>query len=195
MSRISRLRAGDRQVLRWKNGGGRTTEIAVFPPAAGLEDFGWRVSVASVSTPGRFSHFGGVDRRLAVIEGRLALAFDGEATAVELTRDSAPHAFSGDAGVCGTPVGGTVLDLNLMVRRGHWTGAIEPIASPDGVSAVVASPQAIVLFSREGRLRWHGETMAMRPFDAVRIEDADDRPIWLESAGFVYILRLSPAMS
>ena len=42
------LRAEDYRKMRWKNGGGETAEIAVFPQNAGLDDFGWRVSVATV---------------------------------------------------------------------------------------------------------------------------------------------------
>ena len=34
----------------WKNGMGRTRELAVHPAGAGMDDFIWRVSVAEVIT-------------------------------------------------------------------------------------------------------------------------------------------------
>ena len=46
------LRAADHKRMPWKNGGGETTEIAVFPEHAGLSDFDWRVSMARVDGDG-----------------------------------------------------------------------------------------------------------------------------------------------
>ncbi len=43
--------------MPWKNGGGETAEIAVFPPSADLSEFGWRISMATVSSDGPFSAF------------------------------------------------------------------------------------------------------------------------------------------
>src|SRR5688500_2425780 len=36
------------RVMPWKNGQGTTTEIAAFPPGAGLETFVWRISMADI---------------------------------------------------------------------------------------------------------------------------------------------------
>ena len=52
--------------VSWKNGGGSTTEIAVFPPDAGFDDFDWRVSLATVAADGPFSAFPGIERTLAM---------------------------------------------------------------------------------------------------------------------------------
>jgi environmental stress-induced protein Ves len=49
--------------MPWKNGGGETTEIAVFPDGAGLSDFDWRVSMARVDGDGPFSSFPGIEGR------------------------------------------------------------------------------------------------------------------------------------
>ena len=42
------LRAATHRRMPWKNGAGVTTEIAVFPESAGLDDFEWRLSMATV---------------------------------------------------------------------------------------------------------------------------------------------------
>ena len=193
MSRISRLPAVNRLVRPWKNGGGSTTEIAACPPAAGLEAFDWRISMASVTVPGRFSRFDGVDRTLAVVEGRLELAFDGQAGSIELSAASRPHSFPGDIDCFGTPIGNEVVDLNLMVRRGRWTGTIERIASLGTVSIALASPCAIILFVDKGSLEWRSDTVSLRPWDAIRIDDAASESIALGSDGAVYVLSLAPA--
>ena len=63
------LRASTYRRMPWKNGGGETTEIAVSPEGAGLDDFAWRISMARVDGDGPFSAFAGVDRTLSILEG------------------------------------------------------------------------------------------------------------------------------
>jgi len=59
------IRAADCLVMPWKNGGGTTTEIAVAPEGASLNDFDWRISMAHVGADGPFSSFPGIDRTLS----------------------------------------------------------------------------------------------------------------------------------
>ncbi|MFT4054031.1 MAG: HutD family protein [Novosphingobium sp.] len=110
--------AADCPEVPWKNGGGTTREIAVFPPGAGMEDFLWRLSMARVEQAGPFSAFEGIDRTLAVLEGTLHLC---GAIDAALDPASPPFPFDGAASVEGVPLGGPVLDLNAMVRRGACT--------------------------------------------------------------------------
>jgi environmental stress-induced protein Ves len=121
------IRAADRPPVPWKNGGGTTREIAVFPPGAGMDDFLWRLSMAEVARSGPFSSFAGVERTLAVLSGRLAL--DGPAIARVLDDASAPCPFDGAAPVEGTPLGGAVLDLNAMTRRGRYACTMRRLAA------------------------------------------------------------------
>jgi hypothetical protein len=53
----------------WKNGLGRTRELAVAPPGAGMDGFLWRVSVAEVDSAAPFSAFPGIDRTIVLLEG------------------------------------------------------------------------------------------------------------------------------
>lgn len=63
------LRAAGRAAAVWKNGGGVTREIAVFPEGAGMDDFVWRASLAEVAADGPFSAFPGIDRTITLAEG------------------------------------------------------------------------------------------------------------------------------
>jgi hypothetical protein len=56
------IRHADLQPLPWKNEGGITREVAIFPPGADMNGFLWRVSTASVASDSPFSVFPGVDR-------------------------------------------------------------------------------------------------------------------------------------
>lgn len=119
------LAARDRIAQPWKNGGGITREIAVEPPGAGFDNFGWRISTAVVASDGPFSMFPGIDRVLTVLEGRLGLLVGDKPERIVLTAASDPLAFAGDVPVQGDIEGGAVVDLNVMVRRGQWTAKVE----------------------------------------------------------------------
>lgn len=113
------LRAGDRLVTPWKNGGGSTTEIAVHPAGADFDSFGWRVSIASVATDGPFSVFPEIDRTLAVLSGAgIQLSIDG-GVPVRVGIADAPLAFPGDVQTHGVLIDGPIVDLNVMSRRGR----------------------------------------------------------------------------
>jgi len=74
------------QVSPWKNGGGRTRQLLIWPPTASLaaDDFTWRLSSASVeasAAPVPFSQFPGRQRILTVLGSRgMRLRLAGEAS-------------------------------------------------------------------------------------------------------------------
>ncbi|PNU06695.1 HutD/Ves family protein [Novosphingobium guangzhouense] len=143
---VTVIRAGDCPEKPWKNGGGTTREIAVFPPGAGMDDFLWRLSMARVEAAGPFSVFAGVDRTLAVLEGTLHLT---GAVGAMLDPASAPFPFDGGASVEGVLPGGPVLDLNAMVRRGAFTcemqrlGPGEVLGANGSTFLLALEPQAL----------------------------------------------------
>jgi hypothetical protein len=107
----------------WKNGGGTTTEVAVYPPGAGFDDFGWRVSIADVRHGGPFSLFPGIDRCLAVLKGAMTLTI-ADRQLVMVSPETPPALFSGDDGTVAALAGGTVVDLNVMTRRGAFAAGV-----------------------------------------------------------------------
>jgi uncharacterized protein len=62
------LRFADLIAVPWRNGGALTREM-VAAGGCGPQGFDWRISVAAVSSPGRFSAFPVVDRTITVVEG------------------------------------------------------------------------------------------------------------------------------
>jgi uncharacterized protein len=193
MNGLTILPAAGRRLQAWKNGGGSTSEIAAFPPGAGLDAFEWRVSMAAVPQPGRFSRFEGVERTLAVLSGQLELTFDGEGRTTRLTPESSPFGFAGEAAVNGTPIDGPVVDFNLMTRRGCWTGAMERYTRAAPV--VVRSPVTLLLFTEAGQVRWRERTVAMEPFDAVQLDTCEGDVVALHSDADVYVVHLGPLQS
>lgn len=115
------LRAEDHRRMPWKNGAGETVEIAVFPAGASIDDFDWRISMASVHADGPFSTFPGVDRTLSILTGEgLVLSVEGRGR-VSLEADAPPYSFPADLPSSAKLREGPVTDLNVMTRRGCFS--------------------------------------------------------------------------
>lgn len=117
--------------MPWKNGGGVTTEIAIAPAGATLDNFDWRVSTAQVDAAGPFSRFAGMDRSLAVIAGGRLTMHRADAEAVTLAPGEAPARFPGEADVHAT-LDAPLSDFNVMTRRDAWAHHAEAIALAAG---------------------------------------------------------------
>ncbi|MBB3978119.1 hypothetical protein GGQ64_003333 [Rhizobium azooxidifex] len=119
--------------MPWKNGGGETVEVAVFPEDSDLAGFGWRVSMATVASDGPFSLFPGIDRTLALLSGQgMELEIEGMGRHL-LVPESTPLPFPADAQTSARLTGGAITDLNVMTRRGlfrHTLRRIRPGSGP-----------------------------------------------------------------
>jgi environmental stress-induced protein Ves len=143
------LRSADYRRMPWKNGGGETTEIAVWPEGSGLDDFGWRVSMARVERDGPFSAFPGVDRTLAILEGEgLRLSVAGRA-AVNLDAGAAPYSFPGDQPTDSSLLGGPITDLNVMTRRGQFAHTVRRI-DVSGEAEIASEAETVLLLCHRG---------------------------------------------
>jgi environmental stress-induced protein Ves len=154
---MSIIRLRERPAVAWKNGMGRTRELAVHPAGAGMEDFIWRASVAEVDSAAPFSSFEGIDRYIALLQGEgFTMTLDG-AREHALTTPFAPFAFPGEARVTIALHGGATRDFNLMLRRSKARG--ELVTWEDPGRQVVDDAVALIYCARgqvdtaEGRLQ------------------------------------------
>jgi len=120
------LDSADYTSMPWKNGGGRTTEIAAYPPGAALDAFAWRVSIADVASDGPFSRFPGVERTIVLLDGA-GMWLRSRGREKELRTPFEPYRFSGDDAVDCTLIAGPVRDFNAMFRRGAARGSVAVI--------------------------------------------------------------------
>jgi uncharacterized protein len=120
------LRANRRIAMPWKDGGGFTHEVAIYPANTSWADFGWRISIASMPQDAIFSSLPGVARILAVLEGTLRLTIDGEQQPA-LYPMALPAYFDGASAVEAVILSTAVLNLNLMVRRNIWAARLSPL--------------------------------------------------------------------
>ena len=135
----------------WKNGGGSTRELACWPLGAGMDAFGWRVSVATIAAPGPFSAFAGVDRQIMLLGGD-GVHLRGNGWQHTLGERWQPFAFSGDEPVDCAMLGGASTDFNLMLRRGAWSGHLQVLREVPSQTQV--QTQAGLCMVLQGR--WQG---------------------------------------
>lgn len=166
---IAVLRAAERAAVPWKNGGGLTREVAVHPAGGDFTTFEWRVSIAEIAVPGPFSVFPGIDRRMAVISGRLTLAVDGAAP-LTLTPQSPAVAFAGDVAAFAEPHGGPVVDLNVMTRRGCCCAALErlELRAPTPLEAEPGATRLLVALTSQ-RVLCANRPQPLEPLDALLV--------------------------
>lgn len=160
------VRAADYRIMPWKNGGGTTTEIAVSPEGAGLDDFDWRVSMARVERSGPFSSFPGVDRTLSILEGEgIFLHVDGRIP-IGLTRASDPLSFPADLPTRAGLIAGPIVDLNVMARRIGTAHSVERLTIA-GDGELACDADATLVFCHGGRIRVGGTETVLESRDTL----------------------------
>lgn len=103
------------KTIPWKNGQGETTELAINEGGS-LDDFDWRLSIASVCNDGLFSNFSGYQRNLVLIDGQgLSLQHDEKNTDIlENLLDIA--SFDGACQTYGKLTLGAIKDFNIITK-------------------------------------------------------------------------------
>lgn len=192
------LHASDYKRMPWKNGGGVTTEIAVFPEGAGLDDFHWRISTARVETNGPFSMFPGVDRSLSLLDGAGIMLKVHGSIPLGMTRRYEPFVFPADVPTEAMLMSGPITDLNVMTRRGLYQSDVE-LVSISGKFPVEAHEVTVFIADGEGlSVKGAGEGVRLERGDAVLLEPGDAATLSATRPTFVVaisILRSEPSNS
>ena len=157
--------------MPWKNGQGSTTELAVEPPGAMLDDFLWRVSIAELRAPGPFSTFPGYDRIITQLDGPPMTLTHGGGLPLTL-QPLVPHAFSGDDET-DCDVAGIAHDFNLIVRRDHARATLAVHRLGEGEVLACVDSAATVMHLLEGGLVASGEELLAA--GDTRIDEAGEK--------------------
>lgn len=107
------------KTLPWKNGKGETIELAINKNA-NLDDFEWRISMASVVEDGVFSDFSGYMRNLILIEGNgLNLQHDHNHID-KLSKLLDVATFDGSCTTVGNLHDGAITDFNIITAKAKY---------------------------------------------------------------------------
>ena len=154
----------------WRNGGGQTRELLVWPSSDQCQ---LRIALADIATDGPFSTYPGVERWIAVISGvGIELSFsDGER---RLMRADDPLCFDGAAAPGCRLLDGPTRDLNLMVQGG--SGAMRRVRQ--GVAWSEDFAMRGLFAAASGRWVAGDETCAMPAMTLLWDADAGDNSEW-----------------
>ena len=111
------------KTIPWKNGLGHTTELAINS-GGNLDDFDWRLSIASVVNDGDFSNFAGYQRHLVLIEGEGLILDHRNGELDELTNLLDVANFDGGSKTCGRLVNGGIKDFNIMTNNNSFAAEV-----------------------------------------------------------------------
>lgn len=151
----------------WKNGGGSTRQLLISPAGAGLDDFDYRLSLASVASDGPFSRFDGVDRQLLILQGAgLELELDGR-DSLRLTPGGAPLAFAGETPAQSRLLDGPLTDFNVMTRRGRYQSRLDYLTVDDALELQSNAELSLLLALEDGaQLLQNGHPLPLAAWDA-----------------------------
>jgi hypothetical protein len=158
------LPAATRPEVPWKNGGGTTSEVAIAPADAGVDDFDWRVSIARIDTSGPFSCFPDVDRTLLLLTGG-PVALEGPNWQATLREGSPPLLFDG-ADTVDAQISAPSTDLNVMSRRGRYRHMLSLLPVPYSAKGV---EQLVIALSDDITC----DGVPLRLLDAILLEPGD----------------------
>lgn len=142
MTTVNLWRATQYVRMPWKNGGGSTEEIT-RDAGAGLDGFGWRLSIADITESGGFSTFAGYQRVITVIQGAgMVLTVDGEEQRGLLPLQ--PFAFKGESQVSCQLTSGPIRDFNLIYSPQRYHARLQWV---DGIQRLFSTAQTVLVFS------------------------------------------------
>lgn len=136
--------------MRWKNGAGWTSEIAIEPGDDG--EFAWRISIAEIDADSDFSIFPNIDRTLLVLSGGgMVLDIAGGAS-ITLRPLETPYVFPGESIIRARLASGPTRDFNVMTRRKAYGHQLSLHACGTSQQVTRNADTAIFLHLLEGTL-------------------------------------------
>lgn len=128
-STIQIIRYEECESSLWKNGAGSTKQLLISPKGANLNNFDFRISIATISSDGPFSLFHGIDRQLCILEGegvKLLMSENAAKPSELLLRpNQAAFCFSGETQIESQLLDKQIIDFNVMTKRGKYRAYIE----------------------------------------------------------------------
>ena len=195
--RVHLRRNMDYRRMRWKNGGGWTTELALHPPGSEAA-FDWRISIADIESDGAFSTFPDCDRYIALLEGTgMRLTFDAAEPAELRERLRFVH-FAGEWLTHGYLIGGAVRDFNVIVRRTAMRAQLwhRPLVGPMVFFAEAGVSWFVYLAAGTAAIKNRSEPAQLEAGDSLQLDaDANTENVVLTGGGDLVIVKFTRADS
>jgi len=161
------LKANDYKVMPWKNGGGKTREIALA--ADGEGGFDWRLSIATISQSGPFSSFPGIDRSIALMDGDAVVLEFENGEHITLDKNTEPYVFDGGVSVYARCMGSETTDLNMMTRGGRFRHRMRRLIIERATLVENIAEWTFVVFANSAVITADHKTFVVNPYDTLKL--------------------------
>jgi environmental stress-induced protein Ves len=139
------------KTIPWKNGLGYTTELAISNGGS-VDNFDWRLSIASVENNGDFSNFSGYQRNLVLIEGN-GLTLDHRNGDVDkLTQLLDVANFDGGCNTHGALVDGPIKDFNIMTNQASFSANVNCYIEQQRMTVELSADSVVFAYSLSDKL-------------------------------------------
>jgi environmental stress-induced protein Ves len=161
--------------IPWKNGLGFTTELAIND-GANLENFDWRLSIASVTSNGEFSNFSGYDRNLVLIEGHSISLQHDEKNTDKLTQLLDIAKFDGGCKTFGTLHQGAINDFNIITKQITTAVHVETYTKQQDVIQKLSKRSLMFVYSLSANvtINHDGKVITLSQGSLAKIEISND---------------------
>jgi environmental stress-induced protein Ves len=160
----------------WKNGGGESRQVLVYPSNADFDNFGYRITIANIALDGSFSRFEGIDRSLLLLAGDgILLNFKGQLEPIFLSPASKLLQIAGEDEIDCKLVGSEVIDFNVMTRRNFYHHFVTDLIVRDTYDFICTTTIAVILLATDSNLQLIGSDRQyqLKMFDAVLLQLGD----------------------
>jgi environmental stress-induced protein Ves len=165
------LRDGTYDRKPWKNGGGITEDVWLFPEGESHDNFDIRLSLAEISQDGPFSSFPGIDRTITLVGGDpFVLSFaNGDSHRLERLM---PLSFDGELTPESRLDGEPSRDFNVMTRRGSWTHQVAVYRDGGSINLELEAGAVAVVHAVSGawQASANGHVVEAGPRDTLIVE-------------------------
>ena len=164
------------QQKSWKNGGGKSRQVLIYPPNSDLDNFGYRITIANIASDGPFSHFEGVDRSLLLLAGDgILLHFKDQLAPIFLSPASKLLQIAGEDEIDCKLSGLEVIDFNVMTRRNFYHHFVTDLIVTDTYNFICTTTIAVILLATDTNLQIidSGHQYRLKMFDAVLLQSGD----------------------
>ncbi len=179
------------KTIAWKNGQGETTELAISP-GGNLDDFDWRLSMASVVENGAFSDFSGYDRQLILLKGHgIKLTHhseDNNPAVDELTAPLSIAAFDGASHTVGELMDGPIKDFNVMTQQGRFNVAVKTFTEQTSTTFAAAPLNFIYATQKSIVIQHRQDKVELAQGHLFQITADREQDITVSGQGFIVIL-------
>ncbi len=181
--------------MRWKNGGGWTSEIAISPSGseAARAQFDWRISIAEIENDCAFSSFPGYDRIISALDGGgMELTFNDEQSVI-LDQPRQLARFAGEWRTECRLLAGPTRDFNVMVKREVIHADILHRPLVDNMLFFTEPAVEWVVYLINGHIEFNAQGIKAESGDALHLlaDDGGNKSDVMTGAGDLLLVKLT----